>query len=372
MLLLAATVALMAATAAAPVCTHTMTNEEYARPVTDSERALLVSSLATMAEQLYVDPAKGRDIARALRQRQAQGGYRDKTDPAQLAKSLTDDMKVVVPDQHFKVRARVIEAASAAATTAVDSPAAKRERRERFYRSAAYDGYGIRQVRILPGNVGLLSLGEFWLPAAAGDALTSAMKVIEHADAVIIDLRDSYGGHEGAAMLLISYFLRDQQLLFVETDRLSGETVQWQNVPYVPGLPTSVLPDDVPVFVLTSRRRTFSAAEMLALALQRKRGAIVIGEQTKGGAHGGDFKPLSCRFDAFVPYVSTTMDGFSWEGVGVTPNIAAPEMKALDLAYRQALTTLLKRPVRTDDDTLAREIRQEREQYLKEGLEATH
>ena len=347
------------AAVAAP-CQRTLTAAEFARPLAEPERSELVETLAAMAQRLYVDPGQGRLIAAALRRNQAAGAYRSLGDPAALASRLAADMRAVVPDLHLQVRARIIEAVSAAPVAEI-SPQERALLRERFRRGAAYDGHGISRVEILAGNIGYLKLGEFWTPYLAGDALAGAMAMLRDADALIIDLRDSYGGHEGLIVPLMGYFLpRSPQLLFTSVNRQTGETRQTWSASYVPGSPGSLIREDVPVYVLTSHRRTFSAAEMLALLLKRRRGATIVGERTRGGAHGGDFLPLSCRFDAFIPYMTSTIDDLSWEGVGIAPDVSATEAAALETAQRLALAALAAQPLAPDADQLAREIRQER------------
>lgn len=347
---------------AEPGCPAAISEADWARPLTEPERRALVEALARMSEQLYVKPAEARRLAAALRSKLAADGFRHLSNPQELAEALTAELRSTVPDKHLKVRHQRIEPSPAAAIA--DTPEASAARRARFQRSAAYDGHGISEVKILPGNVGYLGLGEFWSPDVSRAALEAAMTVLRDSDALIIDLRGSHGGHEDVIPLLMGFLLPTPQQLFNSVDRAEGKSRVGTSEARPP---EDRLGSQVPVYVLTSKRRTFSAAEALALALKRKRGATIVGEQTRGGANGGDFRPLSCRFDAFIPYFGSTVDGISWEGVGIPPDVAAIEAKALETAYRLALAKLVEAPLPAGADALAREIREERIELLEEA-----
>jgi len=350
---------LMALAAAAPAatppsaCTRAISEEEASAPVAALERTRAVEALADMVDRLYLDRPKASAVAASLRKKLARGGYDGDSDPKALAAALSSDLVKATGDQHFRVRSRIVEATPAIAD-AKDDASARKARFDQFRREAAYDGYGLSRVEILPGNVGYLRVEEFWDPAVSGPAFAGAMNALARTDALIIDLRDSYGGHEGLAELLMGYLLDRQALLFVTTNRLTGETEQHWSQAFVPGERVN---SSAPVYVLISHRKTFSAAEMLALVLRQHRSAILVGETTRGGAHGGDFRPISCRFDAFVPYYTATAGGVDWEGVGVAPDIRTPEASALDVAYAAALASLTQTPA---DDAFAKEVREER------------
>ena len=121
------------------------------------------------------------------------------------------------------------------------------------------------------------------------------------------------------------------------------------------------------VIVLTSPK-TYSAAEMLAIALQRQRKAVLVGEKTKGGAHGGDFMTISCRFDAFIPYYSASIEGGpeTWERIGVAPDVAVPAADALRAAHQLALEHLVQEGEPLKADPLEQEIRAERLRKISE------
>jgi C-terminal processing protease CtpA/Prc len=107
------------------------------------------------------------------------------------------------------------------------------------------------------------------------------------------------------------------------------------------------------LFILTGSE-TFSAAEAFAFGLQKRGRATVVGARTKGGANAGRYVTIVHGFRAFVPmaHASDAYSDESWEGVGITPDVATPEADALDRAYREALTRLSAR-ARTPDEKKA-------------------
>jgi hypothetical protein len=91
------------------------------------------------------------------------------------------------------------------------------------------------------------------------------------------------------------------------------------------------------VFYLTSKR-TRSAGEHFALALQRTHRATLIGERTAGANHFGGIEPIGAGLAAFIP-VGRTYDpdtGKDWEGTGIVPDIEVPVDQALDRALALA------------------------------------
>jgi C-terminal processing protease CtpA/Prc len=107
---------------------------------------------------------------------------------------------------------------------------------------------------------------------------------------------------------------------------------------------------------------------MLTIAMKRKRNAVIVGETTKGGAYGGEFMPISCRFDAFIPYYYSTIGDTqeTWEAVGVRPDVPTPAEDAVRVAQKLALEQLIKNSDAATEDSFEQEVRQERLQFISE------
>ena len=65
-----------------------------------------------------------------------------------------------------------------------------------------------RKIEILPHNIGYLKLDFFPDTSVCRSTATAAMAALNHAAAVIIDLRDNSGGFPNMVMLIASYLFR--------------------------------------------------------------------------------------------------------------------------------------------------------------------
>jgi C-terminal processing protease CtpA/Prc len=96
-------------------------------------------------------------------------------------------------------------------------------------------------------------------------------------------------------------------------------------------------------YLLTSRR-TFSAAEEFTYNLQKLNRATIIGETTGGGAHPGRMHQLNEHFDVFISRgraINPITNG-NWEGTGIKPDIETTKEDALEVAYVEALETVVR------------------------------
>jgi C-terminal processing protease CtpA/Prc len=87
---------------------------------------------------------------------------------------------------------------------------------------------------------------------------------------------------------------------------------------------------------LNSASTSFSAAEALAFELQAKRRATIIGEATGGGASPSPGMDLESDYVVIMPIGRMRpVDGRTWEGKGVMPDIATPAGNALTAAQSE-------------------------------------
>ena len=172
------------------------------------------------------------------------------------------------------------------------------------------------------------------------------MSFLSNSDAIIIDLRDNYGGGASMYLFLISYFFDSEMVHLSDLiNRHSESTQQFWTLPYVPG---KRLPD-VDLFILTSKR-TFSAAEEFTYDLQSLERAVVVGESTGGGAHLTTRMVVDDNFYIFIPFAGSRnpITKTNWESVGVQPDVEVAEVDALKASHLLALKALIKKT--TDED----------------------
>ena len=135
--------------------------------------------------------------------------------------------------------------------------------------------FGLRQLRILPGNVGYIDMSNFAHidfenetdPVKA--AVDSVLTLVEPADGLIIDLRDNGGGAPSLVGYLVSAFTSRSAQIYNTFQYRGGQTseapAQFHSSPEL----------DEPLYILTSSR-TASAAEALPYTLQAAGRAVIV------------------------------------------------------------------------------------------------
>ena len=311
-----------------------------AKPIIDSTcRALLRS---------YVYPAKAEKIRAYLQQKLKTGTYDLLADGRELAEATTRDMRAVQPDNHLTVRydpeleKRIL---AYVARPQADANDLAKERAKNFF---------FQRVEMLRGNIGYVAFTGFAVPTtAARKVVRAAFQFVSHADALIIDLRNNFGGNPQMSQEILGYFFPEKTYTGRSFNRLEN---RWTNQ-YVGGnqSPNERLVLNMPVFILTSSR-TFSAAEGLAYLLQSFQKGLVVGDTTRGGAHLTRSFSIGNGFVAFIPYLrgENAKTRTDWEGVGVLPNLSVHENDALLAAQNEILKAKLER---ADDEKEQSQIR---------------
>ena len=307
--------------------------EPAATGLTAEARNAVVEALAQRLIGSYVFADAGNRMAAAIRRRARSGGYDAVTDGAGFAAALTRDLQQVQPDGHLAVHFSPGPQPQPAAAGGPTPESLERQRR-----MARFVNFGFERVDRLAGNVGYIELNGFAAPEDAAETAIAAMNLIGHTDALIIDLRYNGGGVPGIAQLISTYLFGDRPVLlhaiqWRENDRVE----QFWTLPHVPGARYL----GKPVYILTSRR-TVSAPESFAYSLQALGRATIVGEQTAGAANPGRMFRINEHFSVFVPVgrAANPVTGTNWEGVGITPDIGAPEAEALRVAHLAALRQL--------------------------------
>jgi C-terminal processing protease CtpA/Prc len=208
------------------------------------------------------------------------------------------------------------------------------ELRERFRQ----ENHGVRRVERMSENIGLIELTLIPELSAAGPTLAAAMALVQHTEALIIDLRATAGGSPDAVTFLASFLFPDGETRLSDIiEGPSGPARQCWTAAYLPG-PRYL---DRPVYVLAGPN-TFSGGESLAYDLQALGRATVIGEPTRGGAHPSAIVSLAEHVELRLPIARSVnpITGSNWERVGVQPDIPVPADTALSVAHRQAIDTI--------------------------------
>lgn len=298
-------------------------------------KGAIIEEVARLIEEKYVFPGIALKIAENIRGKHANKAYGPIEKLSDFLQQVTHDLRAVNDDAHLGVIPRK--------GPVMDGVSPEEMYKSIFLKRAPFQNFGFKTIQRLLGNVGCLVLDEFSYVEmdgenVGGDTARAAMQVLSHCDALIVDLRDNFGGREEMALLLLDYFFDGSIHLLNNRYRGREETEIWTQ-----GERSGGRLAEIPLYVLTSRH-TVSGGEMFAYVLKNRKRATIIGEKTRGAAHRTHLYSLkSGGIDVAIP-VGTTIDpetGTDWEGKGVEPDVEVPSGKAMDVAYKKALETLI-------------------------------
>lgn len=305
-----------------------------ATPLTPAARSAVVAALGRHLRSDYVFADTGKRIADALAAKLAHGGYNAATTPDALEVALTDDLRSIGKDAHFRVRFAPGFRASPGSDGKPMNPAEAAIGRK----MVAERAFGISRVQRLAGNVGYLDLRGFGPTEFVAEAYTQAISLLSGTEALIIDLRQNGGGEPTSVSELISHFFAEGDVRHLNDlySRTDGTTRSYWTNPAVAVRYTR------PITLLISHD-TFSGGEEFAYDLQTQKRATLVGETTGGGANPGDNVPLAEGFIAFIPTgrAINPITKTNWEHVGVAPDVVVPAAAAMKVAYVAILKELI-------------------------------
>ena len=301
-------------------------------PVDAATRKAVIAELSTQLKANYVFPDVATQVATALAAKEASGGYDRATDSDAFADALSNDLRALGRDSHFRVGYDP-EFRPSPPNTVPDAETVERMRQEIASRS-----FGVERIERLPGNVGYLELRGFGPTPIVASAISAAMTVLSGTDALILDLRRNGGGEpETVAWLMSHFFAPGDERHLNDLYFRTGDTTRqyWTSSSAGPRYTR-------PVYVLTSAR-TFSGGEECAYDFQTQKRAKIVGEKTGGGANPGDGYAIGRGYAAFIPNgrAINPITKTNWEHVGVTPDIAVPAGDAQKVAHAAIVRDLL-------------------------------
>jgi retinol-binding protein 3 len=319
-------------------------------------KTVIIDSVTTALQKYYIFPDKAKEMADHIKKQYLKKAYDAVTDPGDLAVSITKDLRTVFPDRHLVIRydpkleKRISDFTK---TSQPDKTDFQKELKQNFF---------FRKTEILPGNIGYVVFTNFAdTNVFSRKIVQAAFQFVANTDALIIDLRNNFGGNPSMAAEITSYFFEAPTFTGRSYSRLTDSwTEQWvgKNPEKKNGIYLQM-----PVFILTSNR-TYSAAEGLAYTLQNLKNAKIAGDTTRGSAHVTRSFALGNGFVGFIPYgrIENTLTKTDWEGTGMIPDFPVKEETALLKAQEEIYKLKLKK---TQDSTEVRSI-----QWLLNDLKA--
>jgi peptidase S41-like protein len=292
-----------------------------------AERARVIDGAIAKLDESYVFPETAKRMADSVRARAKRGEYDDVTNGMSFARMLTDDFQSVSHDRHLRVNF------SPSPLPERNQSGPTPEQRDQMRRQMERDNCGFVKAELLEGNIGYLKFNFFGDPEICGPTASAAMNFLANADALIIDLRDNGGGSPKMVTYMCSYlFAQRTHVNDLWTRRTNSTEEFWTH-----DVPGKRLPDNRPVYVLTSKR-TFSGGEEFTYDLKNLKRATIVGETTGGGAHPVAGQRIDEHFIIGVPFARaiSPITKTNWEGTGVEPDVKVPAAQALTTAQKLA------------------------------------
>ncbi len=279
----------------------------------------IVKEVQELLEKNYIFLDKAKETNAHLDALIKKGTFNGKS-PEDFAKMFTEELQKITKDKHLRF----------------SSPRGQKTKNdtkiELTQNLSRYRAPMLRGFRLMESNIGYIDLAFFGGSKEHQSKIDMAMKVMEVADAIIVDMRRNTGGSPFTVNYLSSYFFSEKLLLNTIYERANDHSEEmW--VTDVEGIKRP----KVPVYILTSKA-TFSGAEDFSYTMQSRGRATVIGEVTGGGAHPTRFHQLKKGFGIGIPFARTinTITKTNWEGVGVIPDIKSSADAALEKATELA------------------------------------
>jgi tetratricopeptide (TPR) repeat protein len=286
-------------------------------------KKVILQQIEKLIAAKYVLAEKARNYSKEFRKKYLAGAYASITDAKEFADKVTADLQNITHDRHVSLRKIDASDIGERAAGALHHPV-------RLHRLRLKENSGFHKLEWINGHIGYLDLRRFWAFESAREMVLAAMKFLENADAIIIDVRENGGG---SGTHLSSFFLPYPTQLTGWYYREQNYTEEFRTFRELEGR-TLV---DVPLFLLVGKD-TFSAAEIFAYDLQARNRALLIGEPTKGGAHSIDLFKIDDQFEIIISTsrAINPVTGTNWEGTGVIPDVAVAPERALATAIELA------------------------------------
>lgn len=244
-----------------------------------------VKTIAKLIEENYVFPDRGKKIAKDFMSEHARGKFKTAKNWKEFAQSATEVLRAVSGDRHLFVR---YDPAQVKELNVSPKPDGNADGENSFFygAKAREKNYGFREIKVLDGNIGYLKLSEINISEKSLPVLIAAMRFVENTKALIINLRDNGGGGGEIGSVLETFFLPKNTPLLEFRSR-SGTTETAKTVAWL-----TEKKYENPLYIIVNKK-TGSAAEAFAYALQAKKRAVIVGQASSGAAHMSSWYPVN-------------------------------------------------------------------------------
>ncbi|MFY0603029.1 MAG: S41 family peptidase [Flavobacteriaceae bacterium] len=288
-----------------------------------------IKNASNFLKNNYVFKEIGYKSANYLEDLNRKGHFNSIKDLEIFAEEISKVIYLITNDKHISVS---LKQSNQTKGNIAERQIESRMDERKYFRRNNGNFKGLRKIN---DNIGYLDLRGFYGLSWAKDFADYSMSMLSTSDAIIIDLRNNYGGRGDMVNYLLGHFFK-KQIISGRSIKRSGD--QFENrVSYSTKIDSTKVMPDVPVYILTSSM-TFSAAEAFAFPMKIYKRATLIGEKTKGGANAGDVISLNKYLNIFIPDVAGKhpFKEETFDGEGVKPDILVRSGDALEVAINHA------------------------------------
>ncbi len=273
---------------------------------------VLLDSLNKVLNNHYVFPDKARSISIYLETQLKENVYTSELqNPQKLAEHIQNDITKIHQDPHMHLKYdpgfRIQQ---------YTKPSIEEINQTKKYWKE--NNYAFTKVEILSGNIGYITFNLFVDDVeSAKPIISSALRFLSNTSAIIIDLRENYGGSPNMVSQIESFFFKEKTHMNDLINRSTKDTTFF----YADPAKADSLNLLMPVYILTSHS-TFSGGEDFSYGMQKSNRAIIVGETTGGGAHPQMPFSVGQGFIISIPYARSLnpITKTDWEGTGVIPD----------------------------------------------------
>jgi hypothetical protein len=295
-----------------------------------AEKDLVINAAVANLNQYYIDRDVAKKMGQTLLAHKKAGDDDAAGDGGSFAGLLTRQMREVRDDRHL-----VLVYSQETLPEHPMEPSA--EEQARYQEAMKRENCGFEKVGILAGNIGYVKINAFPDVTVCADVAADAMSRVNHANAIIYDLRENRGGKPTMVMMMAAYLFDHPEYMYNPRENTTERC--WTRSP-VAGNRLA----DKPAYILTSGM-TASGAEHFSYDLKMLKRATIVGETTSGAAHSGVWHRIDDHFGMGIPE-TRAINPFSnvdWAEVGVEPDVRVKAGEALEAAEKLARNQIQKK-----------------------------